>query len=119
MKSANIHIVLLMLILIPCVLVFVTILGLVMVTLNKSHGSLRQHPHNVLLDATLVRRHVRSITFILLLAPMDIELMALLPWTSSDYGGFPSRRVLLSFVICALVQKSSLIFLGVYFITLE
>ena len=122
-KVTNLAMILLLLVIVPCVLIFLAVLCIVLYALN-SRGAKRQHARTDdrkrgLLDADLVHRHVRCITVILLLAPMDIELMGLLPWTSQAYGGFPSRRVLMSFMLSALVQKISLMVVGASFIALE
>jgi hypothetical protein len=111
-------------VLIPFGLIFLAVLCIVLFALNSTNSARTQTRHgnarqSELLDAILVRRHVRCITVILLLAPMDIELIALLPWTGQAYAGFPSRRVLVIFVVSALLQKSSLIILGAYFIAIE
>lgn len=123
-QSSKLHILLLLLVLIPFGLIFLAVLCIVLFALNSTNSVRTQTRHgkahqSELLDAILVRRHVRCITVILLLAPMDIELIALLPWTGQAYAGFPSRRVLVIFVVSALLQKSSLIILGAYFIAIE
>ena len=121
-QSSRLNVLLLVLILTPCLLSFLAILGIVIVSLNSQSSrreSAQSNGSAPLLRADVVRSHVRCITGILLLVPMDIEMMALLPWSSQAYGGFPSRNVFLCFIFTALLQKASLLMVGAYFITFE
>ena len=96
----------------PCAVNFLVIVVLVSI-------SLRAPSSCSLLSADVVRDYVSSISVVLLLASIDIEMMALLPWSSQKYAGFPSRRVLCVFMVSALAQKGALLVVSYYLCTVD
>ena len=96
----------------PCAVNFLVIVVLVII-------SLRAPSSCSLLSADVVRDYVSSISVVLLLASIDIEMMALLPWSSQKYAGFPSRRVLCVFMVSALAQKGALLVVSYYLCTVD
>lgn len=72
-------------------------------------SSLR-HP-NPLLQPVVVRQHARALSTALILAAMDEGMLALLPWMSTAWSGFPTCCLLLCVVLTALVRQVPMIIL--------
>ena len=72
---------------------------------------------NPLLKPEVVRQQARPLSVTLMLAALDEGMLALLPWTSTVWGGFPARWLLVCFVITMLVRQVPLIILVVLHIS--
>jgi hypothetical protein len=72
---------------------------------------------NPMLHPEVVREQARAVSVALMLATLDEGMLALLPWTSTSWAGFPARWLLVCIMMAMLVRQVPLIVLTAFHIS--